>query len=123
MNGSADPALPATPASILFAHGVLSRDQLAAAERYRRYYALSFGLPGEALLLGDRRVGTALPDDVLAHARPQLEDMASRLTAEQKLQIDNLLISAWIPTWFYAAQGIGRPWKLTIASATRWSPG
>ena len=30
------------------------------------------------------------------------------LTAEQKLQVDNLMISAWIPGWFYAARGIGR---------------
>jgi hypothetical protein len=58
VNGSADPALSATPASILFAHGVIDRDQLAAAERYRRAYALSFSLPWRgACVLGDRSGG------------------------------------------------------------------
>ena len=69
VNGRRDPALSATPASILFAHAVIDRDQLAAAERYRRCYPLSFGLPWRgACILGDHRTGTALPDDVIARA-------------------------------------------------------
>ena len=110
VNGSADPALSATPASILFAHGVLSRDQLAAAERYRRAYAVSFGMPNYGrCLLTDGPGGRALDDDMLARARRQLDAMVTALTTEQKLQVDNLVISAWIPGWFYAAHGIGRP--------------
>ena len=109
VNGAVDPALSASPASILFAHGVLSRDQVAAAERYRRCYALSFGLPHfGGCLLSDGPSGRALDDDRLAHARRQLDAMVAALTTEQKLQIDNLVISAWIPGWFYAARGIGR---------------
>jgi hypothetical protein len=73
-------------------------------------YALSFGLPWcGACLLGDRQRGSPLPDDVLERARERLAEMVSRLTAEQKPQVDNLVISAWLPMWFYAAQGIGKP--------------
>ena len=60
-------------------------------------------------VLGDRSAGTVLPDAVLERAREQLDEMVSALTAEQKLQIDKLVISAWIPGWLYAAHGIGRP--------------
>ena len=88
---------------------VLSRDQLAAAERYRRAYAIGFGLPWRgACILGDHQ-GTEVSDDILERVRQQYEDMATKLTPEQKLQIDNLVISAWIPTCVFAAQGIGRP--------------
>ena len=111
VNGAADPALSASAATILFAHGVIDRDQLAAAERYRRAYALTFGLPDYGrCLLDDGLGGRALDDDMLARARQQLDAMVAALTAEQKLAIDNLVISAWIPGWwFYAAHGIGRP--------------
>jgi hypothetical protein len=59
-------------------------------------------------VLGDHSGGRPVPEDILERAREQLEAMVSGLTAEQKLQIDNLVVSAWIPGWFYAAQGIGR---------------
>jgi hypothetical protein len=109
VNGSADPALSCSPARILFAHGVLSRDQLAAADRYHKAYRRRFGLPDYGRsLLNDRASGAALSDDLLERARHDLDHMVARLTAEQKLQVDNLVVSAWIPTWFYAAQGIGR---------------
>jgi hypothetical protein len=118
VNGSADPALSATPASILFAHGVLTRDQLAAAEKYRKAYALSFGLPWRgASTLDDGIRGAPLPDAVLERSREQLDDMVSRLTAEQKLQIDNLLISGWVPTWFFAALGLAGRLRRTSANA------
>jgi hypothetical protein len=35
--------------------------------------------------------------------------MVARVTPKQKLQIDNLVVSNWIPTWFYVSKGIGRP--------------
>jgi hypothetical protein len=109
VNGAADPALSSSAASILFAHGVFDRDQLAAADRYHKLYRRSFGMPDYGrCLLGDRSSGPAIDDDVLVHARRQLDAMVSRLTPEQKLQIDNLLVSNWLPGWFYAAQGIGR---------------
>jgi hypothetical protein len=83
-NGSADPALSASAASIPFAHGVLNRDQLAAAEWYRRCYVLSFGLPWRgACVLGDHRQGGPLPDEVLERAREELEEMVARLTPER----------------------------------------
>ena len=75
VNGAADPAL-STPASILFAHDVLSRDQLTAAERYRQAYALTFGVPRYGrCLLGDGLRGRAVSDDVTARAREQLDAM------------------------------------------------
>src|SRR5919106_5034066 len=57
VNGAADPSLSASAARILFAHGVLDRDQLAAADRYHRLYRRSFGLPsyGKCLLANDGR--------------------------------------------------------------------
>ena len=78
----------------MFAHGVLNRDQLAAADRYHKAYRRSFGMPSFGrCLLADGAGGRAVDDDVLVHARQKLDQMVSRLTSEQKLQIDNLLVS------------------------------
>ena len=116
VNGAADPSLSASAASILFAHRVINRDQHAAADRYYKLYRRSFGLPAFGrCLLADGSGGRALDDDTLAHARRQLDDMVSRLTPEQKMQIDNLVMSNWISGWFYAERGIGRPLKTDAA--------
>ena len=81
MNGAADPSLSASAASILFAHRVLTRDQLAAADRYHKAYRRSFGLPNYGgCLLADGSGGRALDDDMLVHARRQLDAMVRRLT-------------------------------------------
>jgi hypothetical protein len=111
VNGAGNPALWASAASILLAHGILNRDQHAAAERYHLAYRRSFGLPdyGPSLLGGRTGGGPGLPDEAVERTRQQLDAMVARLTPEQKLQLDNLVISNWIPTWFYAGKGIGRP--------------
>jgi hypothetical protein len=110
VNGAADPALSATPASILFAHGILNRDQLAAADDYHRAYRRCFSLPDfGTCLLGDGARPPLMSEDSLERARQDLDAMVRRLSPEQKMQIDNLVISAWIPTWFFSERGIGRP--------------
>jgi hypothetical protein len=75
-----------------------------------RFYRLSFGLPDYGRCLrGDGPSGSRMPDEAFERARQQLNALVARLTPEQKLQIDNLVISNWIPTWFYVTKGIGRP--------------
>jgi hypothetical protein len=37
-----------------------------------------------------------------------LDRLVRKLTPEQKLQVDNLVISNWIPMFFYVSKGIGR---------------
>jgi hypothetical protein len=107
VNGAGNPALSASAASILLAHDVINRDQHAAAERYHRCYARSFGLPDYGRsLLGAGTSGPGMPDEALERARQQLDALVARLTPEQKLQIDNLVVSNWIPTWFYVSKGI-----------------
>jgi len=60
VNGAGNPALSAPAASILLAHDVPNRDQHAAAERYHRCYARSFGLPDYGpSLLSDGSSGNA----------------------------------------------------------------
>jgi hypothetical protein len=104
VNGAADPALSASAASILFAHGVLTRDQHDAAGEYHRCWALTFDVPWR------KRTGDGRPvsDEILARAKIDLDAMVAALDHEQKREIDNLVISNWLPGWFYALQGIGR---------------
>ena len=103
VNGHKDPALSATAAGILFAHNVISRDQFAAADRYRHAYAISFGLPAHGrCLLSDDRGGGVRSDEGLEHARRRFQAMVALLDPDQKLQIDNLVVSAYIPGWFLA---------------------
>ena len=63
VNGSGDPALSASPAGILFAHGHLSRDQFAAAERYGALHRMVYGVVWfQACLLG-KEPGDDMPVD------------------------------------------------------------
>lgn len=110
VNGARDPALSASAASILFAHRVLDRDQLAAAVRYGALHSIVFGQAWAGACILGREPGTEAPfdDDGLERRERELNRMAAQLTPEQKIQLDNLVISGWLPSWFFVAQGIGR---------------
>jgi len=53
--------------------------------------------------------GRPVSDEILEKVQLELDAMVARLDHEQKREIDNLVISNWLPGWFFADRGIGRP--------------
>jgi hypothetical protein len=79
VNGAADPALSVSAASILFAHGVIDRDQHHAALAYHKCYAITFGDPWRRPT-GD---GRPLSDEAREPIRRDMADMMAVLDYEQ----------------------------------------
>ena len=111
---------PASAAGILLAHGIITRDQHTAAGDYHRCYSLTFGDPWHRPTGPDGRQAT---DEALEKARLELDAMVAVLDHDQKKrELDHVVISNWLPQWFYSANGIGRALATDETRARRADP-
>jgi hypothetical protein len=93
----------------LFANGMLTRDQHAAAISYAWAHAMTFGRPWrQACPLADRGGGDEAPEDLVELAKEKLAAMDSVLSAEQRRAVANVAVFGFVPAWFFVARGIGR---------------
>jgi hypothetical protein len=94
VNGSGNHALASTLPDVLFAHGILSREQHAAAWRQRQARAAVFGVP-----LANGESGRVPDEDRIRRNEKRYAAMLERLSPEQALAVVDLALdlrSPWI---------------------------
>jgi hypothetical protein len=100
VNGSADPVLSSSLAGIMLAHGIISPDQKAAADRYRALRAALYGA-----VMPRREPGQSRPPELEEHRIVKLardfNRMVRPLTVSQKLALTDLALDLW-PRWLRA---------------------
>src|SRR5688500_15672041 len=80
VNGAHDPALSATLAGIMLAHGILSPEQHVAAQRYRQLRGALYGCP-----LARNEGGVPAPDpDRILKLQQAFDALVRRLSPQQK---------------------------------------
>ena len=97
--GDADPALSASAPGILFAHGVLDRDQFDQAMIYRRLRSAVYGSPWPTNVLGPD-----VTDKRLAALQRRLAEIEARVSQQQRHVVAEVAVFDHIPQFFYCTK-------------------
>ena len=94
--------LAASALTVLVANGFVTTAQAKAADEYARLRGINFGIarPDVAYDLVEPRSSRLRSEARLATLRGFFEAMVSRVTWDQKLVIDRLVVTDALPGWF-----------------------
>ena len=94
-----DPALSASAPGILFAHGVLDREQFDQAMIYRRLRSAVYGSPWPTNV-----IGPDVTDKRLATLQRRLAEIEARVSQAQRHVVAQVAVFDHIPQFFYCTK-------------------